>query len=59
MDAVLRQLRQLRDRREADEAQEVALVAEARRHGLTWDQIADALGRTRSAVWKKHHLHGR
>jgi DNA-directed RNA polymerase specialized sigma24 family protein len=30
------------------------IVREARRAGLTWQEIAELLGRVRSSVWEKH-----
>ena len=34
-------------------AAEAATVTEAKEAGLSWEEIAEALGRTRSGVWKK------
>lgn len=55
--ALLEQLGGLRRRREKDEDLEATLVLAARHEGITWEEIAVRLGRTRSAVWKKHHVH--
>jgi hypothetical protein len=58
-DRALAALRVLRERRQADdkayEQAELAAVKAARRVELSWEQIATALDRTRSGVWKRYH----
>jgi uncharacterized NAD(P)/FAD-binding protein YdhS len=41
-------------RRKADELVE-QLVADARRQGIPWHRIGDALGVTTQAAWAKYH----
>jgi DNA-binding NarL/FixJ family response regulator len=44
----------VRELRELSEQMERTQVANARRKGWSWQEIADALGVTRQAVHKKH-----
>jgi glutamine synthetase adenylyltransferase len=52
-------LRSLRVTRESQnrvyETAERAAVIRARQAGISWERIAQALGRTRPAVWQKYH----
>lgn len=47
-------LRAVRSLRELADRLETLQVARARQLGLSWQEIADALGVTRQAVHKKH-----
>jgi len=55
----LERLRDLRRRREQwavdYETEEQHEVESARQAGLSWEDIATALGRVRSSVWEKYH----
>jgi biotin operon repressor len=51
---VLSELARIRGIRESNEADEHRAVAKARRLGLSWQSIAEALGRSRSSVWEKY-----
>jgi hypothetical protein len=53
--SVLARLRSARDLRVRSEAQERAGVIEARELGISWEEIAKALGRNRASVWEKYH----
>jgi hypothetical protein len=54
-DEVLTRLDRIRQTREVNEAEEQEAVLEARRLGLSWQVIADHLGRRVSSVWEKYH----
>jgi DNA-binding NarL/FixJ family response regulator len=56
--AALGALRKLRQRRDNYEAEERAAVLRARRAGLTWRAIAEALERDASTVWTKYNRSG-
>lgn len=52
----LRELRVRREEWQLDyEYEESEVVAAARQGGLSWEDIASALGRRRSSVWEKYH----
>jgi hypothetical protein len=53
-EAALAELGRIGRDREANEAQERRAVEEARRLGISWRAIADALGKSRNAVWEKY-----
>ena len=54
MDRPLKALEHLAKLRPLADALEHEAVHHARAQGATWDQIAAALGRTRSAVHQRH-----
>lgn len=51
-------LRAVRSLRELADRLEELQVAKAREAGMSWQEIADALGVTRQAAHKKHHRKG-
>lgn len=53
-DEVLAALRAIRERREEDEVAERREVGRARRLGVSWREIGEALGRSPSSIWDKH-----
>jgi uncharacterized NAD(P)/FAD-binding protein YdhS len=50
-------LEHLRLRREQIDADLRTAVSQGRKDGLTWQQIADALGMTRQSAWEKYRAH--
>lgn len=52
---VLQTLRGIADLRLANDQSERDAVLEGRRLGISWEDLAQALKRTRSAVWQKYH----
>jgi len=51
---ILDELRQIaQTRRKADE-REAALIGQGRQVGLSWEEMAVALGLDRSTVWRKY-----
>ena len=53
-DQVLAALRALRESQNSLAEQEANLVVKARRLGLSWQEIADALEVTKAGVWKRY-----
>lgn len=51
-------LRAVRSLRELADRLEELQVARARESGMSWQEIADALGVTKQAAHKKHHRKG-